>query len=63
MSQTVIYRLAGEIVQRELPDPDVRILNDITWGEHCCLFDVAVLHGAPRLDQDVANAMRLRPGH
>ena len=26
-------------------------------------LDVAVLHGAPRLDQDVANAMRLRPGH
>lgn len=41
MSQTVIYRLAGEIVQRELPDPDVRILNDITWGEHCCLFTPA----------------------
>ena len=25
--------------------------------------DVAVLHRAPRLDQDVASAMRLRPGH
>lgn len=26
-------------------------------------LDVAVLHLAPRLDQDVANAVRLRPGH
>lgn len=26
-------------------------------------LDLAILHGAPRLDQDVANAMRLRPGH
>ena len=26
-------------------------------------LDVAVLHRAPRLDQDVANAVRLRPGH
>ena len=26
-------------------------------------LDVAVLHGAPWLDQDMANAMRLGPGH
>ena len=26
-------------------------------------LDVAVLHRAPWLDQDVANAVRLRPGH
>ena len=26
-------------------------------------LDVAVLHRAPWLDQDVADAMRLRPGH
>ncbi len=25
-------------------------------------LDLAILHGAPRLDQDVANAPRLRPG-
>lgn len=26
-------------------------------------LDVPVLHGAPRLDQDVSNSVGLRPGH
>lgn len=38
MSQHVVFQLAGELVRRELPDPDVPAWNDVTWGEHYCLF-------------------------
>ena len=41
MSQCVLFQLDGQIVQRELPDPDVRVWNEITWGEHYCLFTPA----------------------
>ena len=41
MTQTVVFQLDGEIIQRKLPDPDVRVWNDIAWGEHYCLFTPA----------------------
>jgi len=41
VTQTVVFQLAGKMVQRELPDPDVRVWNDIAWGEHYFLFTPA----------------------
>ncbi|PVY57926.1 MULTISPECIES: 8-oxoguanine DNA glycosylase [unclassified Simplicispira] len=41
MTQTVVFELAGKMVQRDLPDPNVRVWNDIAWGEHYCLFTPA----------------------
>lgn len=41
MTQAVVFQIAGALVQRELPDPDVRVWSDIAWGEHFCLFTPA----------------------
>lgn len=41
MTQSVVFQISGKLIQRELPDPDVCVWNDITWGEHYCLFTPA----------------------
>lgn len=41
MTQEVVFQIEGKVIQRELPDPDVRVWKDIVWGEHYCLFTPA----------------------
>lgn len=41
MTQDVVFLLDGQVVMRYLPDPEERVIGDITWGRYEHLFTPA----------------------